>query len=158
MINFIASREFSENGFCKVFWTSSELFFGFWRFSSAWFSKMCSRITDDHCEEEWFFLEKEFLYIYFRTRARLFRILGEMCHKGWGNCIPRVQRIILLENPVIEILAFYTLFRSLSEIILVLKRKSASSFGETAFRASRNFFQEKQILCMNIRLQTIFRL
>ena len=98
MINFIESREFSENGFCKFFWTSSENFFGFWRFSSAWFSKICSRITDDHCEEKWFFLEKEFLYIYFRTRARLFRILGEMCHKGWRNCIPRVQRVILLEK------------------------------------------------------------
>ena len=81
-----------------------------------------------------------------------------MCQKEWRNCIPRVQKIILLENVLIEISSFYIFFRSLSEVILVLRRKSASRVGETAFRASRTFFQEKQILCEKIQLQTIFRL
>ena len=118
---------------------------------------MCSSITDDHCGEKRFFWKKN-LYNFFEPERDCFSFSGKMCQKEWRNCIPRVQKIILLENVLIEISSFYIFFRSLSEVILVLRRKSASRVGETAFRASRTFFQEKQILCEKIQLQTIFRL
>ena len=59
---------------------------------------------------------------------------------------------------LIEILSLYIFFRTLREVTLVLRRKIDSNVGENALRASRTFFQEKQILCTKIQLQTIFRL
>ena len=59
---------------------------------------------------------------------------------------------------LIESLSFYIFFSTLREVTLVSRRKTASRVGETAFRASRNFFKEKQILCKKNSVETIFRL
>ena len=77
----------------------------------------------------------------------MFRIFGQKVPKGVEKLHPTCPKDHFAGEILIEILSFYIFFRTLREVTLVLRRKSASRVGETAFRASRNFFQEKQILC-----------
>ena len=77
----------------------------------------------------------------------MFRIFGQNVPKGVEKLHPTCPKDHFAGETLIEILSFYICFRTLREVTLVLRRKSASRVGETAFRASRNFFQEKQILC-----------
>ena len=88
----------------------------------------------------------------------MFRIFGQNVPKGVEKWHPTCPEDHFVGKFLIEILSFYIFFRTLREVNLVLRRKSASRVGETAFRASRKFFQEKQILLKKNQLQTISRL
>ena len=93
-----------------------------------------------------FFAKRDFVQ-FFRTRARMFRIFGQNVPKGVEKLHPTCPKDHFAGKILIEILSFYIFFRTLREVALVLRRKNASRVGETAIRASRKFFQEKQILC-----------
>ena len=129
MINFISSRDFSVNGFRKAFWTSRENFFGFWRFFPHGSHKCVLGLRTIIVKKSESFGKRLYVH-YIEPEQDCFGFSSRMCQKGRRNCIPRVQRIILLENLLFEILYFYIFFPSLVEVILFFRQKSASRIGE----------------------------